>query len=221
MREDIIKKVEKFLWDNLCKSINYKGYTKRGVEYRFEHSWRVANIGKMIAQAEGFNEERLVVACLLHDIGYSIDFKDFEDYNSHGRHGARISRPFLLELGYTKEEVEEMCYGIALHVDNVADFEFEKTSFALSINDADNIDRFDAYRLYESLHTADYMNLPLSEQKEWLKNKINYLKEIRENKCATKTAEKIWYEKIDFQIEFLNKLKKQIDFSSINSMLRE
>ncbi|HHX00556.1 MAG TPA: HD domain-containing protein [Acholeplasmataceae bacterium] len=113
MRKEIILKVEKFLWENLVKGINYKGNTQRSIEYRFEHSWRVANIGRKIAQAEGFDEEKMVIACLLHDLGYAVDFKDHDDHQCHGRYGAKIARPFLLELGYSRDDVEEICYGIA------------------------------------------------------------------------------------------------------------
>ena len=92
--------------------------------------------------------------------------KTKEEYRDHGRIGARIARPFLKDLGaYTDAEIEEMCYAIAIHVDEKADFPGEKTPFTLLIGEADNIDRFDAYRLYEGLHFADYMNLPLEEQR--------------------------------------------------------
>lgn len=97
MREDIIRKTEKFLWENLMKSVNFEGNSQRSVEYRFEHSWRVANIGREIAEREGFDVERMFVACLLHDVGYSVEMKDENDYKNHGRYGARIARPFLLE----------------------------------------------------------------------------------------------------------------------------
>jgi len=218
MRKEIIEKVEKFLWENLQKSLNYKDNTHRSVAYRFEHSWRVANIGRFIAKEEGFDEERLVVACLLHDIGYSLEMINEDDYKNHGRNGAKIARPFLLELGYSKEEVEEMCYGIAIHVDNNADFTFQKTPFALSILDADNIDRFDAYRLYENLHLADYLNLTLEKQLEYVQKRISGLERLRSLNFATKTAQRLWIEKIDFQLEFMKKLEKQIYNSSITSI---
>ena len=219
MREEIIKKTEKFLWNNLEKSIDFQGNTRRSVEYRFEHSWRVANIGRIIAKNEGFDEEKMVVACLLHDVGYARELKDSEDYKNHGRYGAQIARPFLHELGYSKAEVEEICYGIAIHVDDKADFEFERTSFAMSVGDADNIDRFDAYRLYENLHFADYMNLPLKEQKEYLQKRISGLERLKKIEFATKTANKLWQAKIDFQLEFMRKLEGQAKNSTIDPML--
>lgn len=220
MREDIIRKTEKFLWENLMKSVNFEGNSQRSVEYRFEHSWRVANIGREIAEREGFDVERMFVACLLHDVGYSVEMKDENDYKNHGRYGARIARPFLLEIGYGKEEVEEMCYGIAIHVDDEADFAFERTPFSMTVGAADNIDRFDAYRLYENLQLADYANLPLSEQEAFIQKRVSGLERLRKLEFATKTADKLWKEKIDFQLDFMRKLKNQIDNSTIKSIFK-
>ena len=36
--------------------------------YRLAHSYRVANIGKEIAEKEGLNVEDLIIACLLHGV---------------------------------------------------------------------------------------------------------------------------------------------------------
>lgn len=151
----------------------------------------------------------MVVACLLHDVGYALDFKGHDDHKNHGRYGAQIARSFLLGLGYIKEDAEEMCCGIAIHVDDQADFEFERTPLALSVSDADNIDRFDAYRLYESLHLADYMNLPLRKQESYILKKIAGLERLKQVEFVTKTSEKFWQEKIDFQLKFMRRLKKE------------
>lgn len=110
-------------------------------------------------------------------------------------------------------ETEEMCYGIAIHVDDQADFEGERTPLALTVGDADNIDRFDAYRLYEGLHFKDYTNLPLDSQRELVQKTLARLPELRELPCGTKTGEKLWKEKIDYQIGFYRKLMDQIQTS--------
>ena len=127
MREEIIKKTERFMQAEISKLASFQDNTPRMAQYRIEHSYRVAHIGAEIAAAEGFDRERTFVACLLHDIGYSLDYRDKQDYRNHGRYGAAIARPFLTELGYSGAEVEEMCYGIAIHVDDMADFEGERT----------------------------------------------------------------------------------------------
>ena len=55
------------------------------MEYRINHSIRTANIGRVIARAEGMNEEALAIGCLLHDISYALDFTCKEDIINHGR----------------------------------------------------------------------------------------------------------------------------------------
>lgn len=216
MNAEKIKKTEQFMRSELMKLASYKDNNVRMAQYRIEHSIRVAHIGAEIAKAEGFDEERAIVACLLHDIGYSIDYDSKEDYLNHGRYGARIARPFLLSLGYSEEEVHEMCYGIAIHVDEEADFEGERTPLALSVGDADNIDRFEAYRLYETLHFRDYMNLSLEDQRALCQKTLARLGELHEMQCGTKTGDMLWKQKLDYQIGFYQKLLHQIETSQVS-----
>lgn len=213
MKREIIEKVERFMQSELMKALEYKDNTKRMIDYRIEHSYRVAYIAKEIAKKEGLNEELAFVGGLLHDVGYSIDMKGKEDYKNHGRYGAKIARPFLSSLGYNEKEVEEICFGIAIHVDDKADFDGTRTPLALIIGDADNIDRFDAFRLYEGLQIVDYMNLPLLEQKAYVEKMLNGLNRIRELPFGTKTSTEMWKEKIDFQITFYKKLQQQVEHS--------
>ena len=208
-----IGKTEDFLKAELWKLASFRDNIPRMAEYRIEHSYRVAHIGAQIARAEGLDAEKTVIACLLHDVGYSVDFAGREDYRNHGRYGARIARPFLLSLGFSEADVNEMCYGIAIHVDDRADFEGERTPLALTVGDADNIDRFDAYRLYEGLHFKDYMNLPLADQQTLAQGALARLPKLRELPCGTKTGETLWKEKIDYQIGFYQKLLRQTEES--------
>ena len=220
MKEDIIRKTERFLREQLAVMAEYEGVGQRAADYRIEHSIRVANIGREIAAKEGLDVEKCVVACLLHDVGYARKFKDEDDYVNHGRYGAEIAHPFLSSLGYSDADVDEMCFGIAIHVDDKADFEHERTPLALTVGDADNIDRFDAYRLYENLHFADYVNLTLSEQRAYCEKRIAGLTRLRGMAFGTTTATELWHEKIDYQLGFIHKLLTQIENSGIESVLR-
>lgn len=213
MREKVIEEVGAFLRAELQKMTRFEGNTPRMAEYRIEHSYRVANIGVQIAQAEGFDTERTAVACLLHDIGYAVEYPTKEAYRNHGRVGAAIARPFLLGLGYRPEEVEEMCFGIAIHVDDKADFAGERTPLALTVGDADNIDRFDAFRIYDALHDCDYRKMPLAEQRLLVKRRLERLPGLREMPCGTPAGTRMWQEKVDYQIGFYRKLLSQIENS--------
>lgn len=214
MREEIIKKVEEYLRTEMVKLASFPEEDQKSVDYRIEHSIRVAHIAAEIAEAEGFDVERLYVAGLLHDIAYSRGIESTEDWLEHGRNGAKIARTFLNELGcYTHDEIEEICYGIAIHVDEKSDFPGEKTPFTMTVNEADNIDRFDAFRISENLIDANYRDLSLAEQSAFLDKIIAKIRSYREEPVSTPTAERMFHDKLDFQLEFYGRLKSQVEHS--------
>ena len=178
--------------------------------YRLEHSIRVARIGAAVARAEGMDEEALTVACLLHDIYYRETFPEGYDIKNHGRDGARIARPFVRQLGFTDEVVEDICYGIALHVDDTADFEGRRTPFTLTVGDADNIDRFDVYRIYDNLCWKDFSNMTLRERLDWLEGLIPRLEKLRGMELATPAATAMWRDKVEYQLDFHRRLLEQM-----------
>lgn len=209
----MIKKTEEFLKHTFANS-DYLKANIADYAYRLEHSYRVANIGKLIAKQEGFDVTEMVIACLLHDIAYCQEFSTKEQWNNHGRLSAQIARPFLMELGLPTDRVNDICYGIAIHVDDAADFEGQRTAFAETISDADNIDRFDVYRIYESLQYMNFKEMSLSEKMEKVVSTLEKLKNLRNMKLSTDTAKTIWLQRIEYYISFYEKLKEQLDNSA-------
>ncbi|MBR5617255.1 MAG: HD domain-containing protein [Oscillospiraceae bacterium] len=178
-----------------------------------EHSYRVANIAKQIAEAEGFDVTYAVIAGLLHDIAYCEEMVTREDRINHGRRSAAIARPFLESLGLSAEVVNEICYGIAIHVDDEADFEWNRTPFCETVGDADNIDRFDAYRIYETLEYQSFSKMNLEEKQEKVTSTIDRLTKYKEMKLGTVTAKNLWIQRLDYYIGFYEKLKAQLSRS--------
>lgn len=183
-------------------------------KYRFEHSIRVANIAKTIAKNEGFDVDALTVAALLHDISYCEVFPNGkDDVVNHGRFSARIARPFIEGLGFDRSASDEMLYGIAIHVDGKADFPGENTHFVQSISDADNIDRFGAYRLHEGLVFRNFLALPLGKQIELCRVNLEQLSKYEKMKFATLTATKMWLDNVRMQRDFYSHLLSQLENS--------
>lgn len=178
--------------------------------YRWEHSLRVAEVGGEIARAEGMDEEAMTVACLLHDIAYSQTWPDDYQWGNHGRDGARIARPFVESLGFAPEVVEDICYGIAIHVDDKADFPGTLTRFALTVGDADNIDRFGPFRVYELLWRKGFYDMPLAERIHWLEGVPASLDRCAAVEMATPTARRLWEDRIRFQRNFYSRLLEQM-----------
>ncbi|MBE6900775.1 MAG: HD domain-containing protein [Ruminococcaceae bacterium] len=215
MREkNCVKLAEDFLKRKFTES-EYFSDKKSEKDYRFEHSIRVANIGKEIAEKEGMDSDAMVIACLLHDISYINEFKTREEARNHGRYSAKIARPFLEEIGIEPEVIENICYGIAIHVDDEADFPGERTKFALSIGDADNIDRFDAYRIFENLKWAKYDEMSIGEKREHCEKVLKRLESYKTLDFATETGKAMWLEKLEYQIGFYKKLLLQVQNSEL------
>ena len=183
-------------------------------DYRLENSYRVANIAKTIAEREGFDVTHAVIAGLLHDIAYCEEMTTEEDWKNHGRRSAAIARPFLVGLGLPADAVNEICYGIAIHVDDQADFEWKPSAFCETVGDADNIDRFDAYRIYETLQSRHFSELPLTEKRDQVEATLEKLNRLKSLKLGTSTACGIWEQRIEYYISFYEKLKQQLAASN-------
>ena len=209
----MITKTEAFLKDTFTASTYLQSHpTDR--DYRLEHSYRVANIAKAIAEAEGFNVTYAVIAGLLHDIAYCEEMVTHEDRLNHGRRSAAIARPFLESLGLPTDAVNEICYGIAIHVDDEAGFQWERTPFCETVGDADNIDRFDAYRIYETLEYLKFSEMNLVDKQEKVASTIEKLNRFKDMKLGTATAKNLWIQRLDYYIGFYEKLKAQLDNST-------
>ncbi|MBR2716424.1 MAG: HD domain-containing protein [Oscillospiraceae bacterium] len=180
--------------------------------YRLEHSFRVANIMRRIALREDFDETEAVIAGLLHDVAYCEEFGE-DGWREHGRRSAAIARPFLRELGLPEDRIGEICFGIAIHVDDEADFPGERTPFALSVGDADNIDRFDVRRIHEALCREGFLELDLESRRALAENRLSRLEKLREMPMGTPTAEALWRDRIDFAVAFYERLRAQLDSS--------
>ena len=214
MNREMIVKTEAFLKETFAAS-PYLVSNPANRDYRLEHSYRVANIAKAIAEAEGFDVTYAVIAGLLHDIAYCEEMVTREDRMNHGRRSAAIARPFLENLGLSADAVNEICYGIAIHVDDEADFEWERTSFCETVGDADNIDRFDAYRIYETLEYLKFSEMSLNDKQEKVASTIEKLTRFKEMKLGTATAKNLWIQRLDYYIGFYEKLKAQLENSAI------
>lgn len=127
------------------------------------------------------------------------------------RETLRPDRPSVPgRTGPSKDRINDICYGIAIHVDEKADFPGENTPFALSVGDADGIDRFDAYRLHEMLNKDAFLEKTFEDKLEYVEKRLSRLHEYRELPVGTKTAGEMWRSRIDFYIEFYKKLADQL-----------
>ena len=211
LNRERIEKTELFLKRKFDSAV-YLNDHPDAKAYRLEHTYRVANIARQIAQGEGFDETELVIAGLLHDVSYCEEFGE-NGWIEHGRRAARIARPFLSELGLAADRVDDICFGIAIHVDDQADFPGERTPFALSVGDADNIDRFDVYRIHETLSDDGFLKMAFPQKLQYAQKRLARFRELYDLPMGTKTAEALWQDRLSFYITFYEKLVRQLSCS--------
>ena len=157
-----------------------------GTDYRWKHTLRVAQFGKVIAETEAADEELVVAACLLHDVAWFDT--NAQNSRQHGRIGAEKARPLLESLGYSQPHINSICYSIAAHVDE----DNPETLEAKVVSDADNVDRFGPYRILQWCFSDidDYERLAAK-----LSERIHRLEQYREeNPLFTPTGQQLFCE---------------------------
>ncbi len=210
-----LQKAYQYLQECFDKSEYYKlpEHAERK-RYRLEHSIRVCKAGLRIAESEGFDaehKEAIQIACLLHDIGYSIDeLQEGKNMKKHGPVGAEFVRPFLESLGYTGKLLEDMVFGIAIHQYVKSDIEGDRNPFTLTVANADDIDRFGPYRVALAFERDSISQKEHQEKLNYIWDKIGFYKwNLEAQEFGTETAKKIITEEIQTQINFYQALSDQ------------
>lgn len=165
-----------------------------GVDYRWQHTLRVTQFGKIIAENEEVDVELIVAACLLHDIAWFDTTA--ENSRDHGRLGAEKAQPFLESLGYRTKSIKNICYAIASHVDE----DDPTTLEARIVSDADDVDRFGPYRILQWCYSdiKDYEKLATK-----LSERIRRLEQYRDgNPLFTSTGRQLFAEQLNLQLRF-------------------
>jgi putative nucleotidyltransferase with HDIG domain len=165
-----------------------------GVDYRWQHTLRVAQFGKVIAENESADVELVVAACLLHDIAWFDT--DATNSREHGRIGAEKAQLILQNHGYNRKQTKNICYSIASHVDE----DNPETPEARIVSDADNVDRFGPYRILQWCYSDidDYEKLAAK-----LNERIQRLERYREeNPLYTPTGRQLFAEQLNLQLRF-------------------
>jgi putative nucleotidyltransferase with HDIG domain len=165
-------------------------------KYRWNHTLRVAQFGKIIAENESADVELVLASCLLHDIAWFDTNAD--NSLEHGRIGAEKALPILLHLGYSQAQIECICYSIASHVD----VEKPDTIEARILCDADNVDRYGPYRIlqwcFSEIEDYEKLAAKLNERKHRLEQYQS------KNPLFTLTGKQLFEEQLTLQIHFFS-----------------
>ncbi|ERJ12863.1 HD domain-containing protein [Haloplasma contractile] len=208
MSKDLISRVNDFL----IKHLNQADVKDSEIQYRYEHTLRVANVGTQLARDEGANIKVVTVACLLHDVGKY----DTNENREHGRVSARVARPFLETLGLSPKEINDISYAIAIHVDGEAGYDYEETIESKIVTDADNIDRFGAYRIYKYMQHLHTEQKPIPELKREVSERIERLNQFRKDQILQTKSGNEWFNKqLDLGIRYYKNYMEQLTNTSL------
>jgi uncharacterized protein len=184
-------------------------------DYRWEHTLRVAQYGREIADGEGVDQDLALAACLLHDIAY-FSCAEEQNWDEHGRIGARLSRPILKTAGYDPAECDAICHAVAVHVDGKADDGLPPSRLDDVVSDADNVDRFSAYRVVAWCMTE---REDLQKMAAMLCERLIRLRRYRaESPLATKTGKALFASQVNRQIAFFEALVHDAEITRLPSL---
>lgn len=178
--ESISVNEEKIIFEIIPELLDEKDFLQN-------NPWHIYDVWdhtkKVFQNSKPDKEIRLVL--LLHDIGKPHSYQDDENgirhFKGHAQKSAKISKPILKRLGYTEEQINEICFLIANHdktvqpeVINAGDLEIYKKLLYIQYCDASGYNPEYIQRVYDRL---DRVSLYLKRYKE-----NNFDKKIEEEK---------------------------------------
>jgi putative nucleotidyltransferase with HDIG domain len=203
--DDRLEQIGRFVRNRLREVAAEQQVKGQDPDYRWQHTLRVSHYGKIIAEAEGANVEVALAACLLHDIAHF----DPGDWKDHGRLGAELIRPHLQEFGYSPAQVDNICYSVAAHVD----VEQPETLEAKIVTDADNVDRFGAYRTIQwCMGDPDDYSALIAKLKDWILTLRRYR---QQDLLQTATGQDLFNHQVDRQIAFFEALIQEHEITVV------
>ena len=168
----------------------------------WDHTLRAVAYGRDLLRCEPGDEDIVIPALYLHDIGWSrVDYTDFKnappgrknDAKSvplHMRYGARMAAEILSEMHYDPEKSAVIAAIVAVHDDPDKPFSMGEPS-AVLVAEADRLDRYgpDSLERYEKMFGKDAMTGEILEGARQLRR--NGLKHWFKTPTAKAMAEKI------------------------------
>ena len=201
MKKEHLCAIEQFMLENAAVAA-----------HESDHIYRVLNHALIIAKDYDVNEDILVAACLLHDIGRPAQFAD--PRVCHAEIGSEIAYKFLKELGWNEDYCLQVKHCVLTHRFN-NDMQPE-TIEAKILFDADKLDLCGALGIGRTIQYEGKMDYPLSEFLSYYNTKLIKLYDL----FYTEKAEQLAQNDKIISTMFYNALKDQLDQSEAQNWLK-
>ncbi|AFL94571.1 hypothetical protein containing HD domain 1 [Thermococcus cleftensis] len=180
-----------------------RGFFEREGTHGFSHTERVFNLCLHIGREEGADLEVLALASLLHDIARPLESAG--KVEDHAVEGAKIARRFLTSLGYPEEKVEAVAHAIEAH--RFSRGPEPKTLEAKILSDADKLDAIGAIGIARVFMYSGENGRDIEASLRHFEEKIFKLKDL----MYTETARRIAEERHVFTLEFIERIRREIE----------
>lgn len=222
--EDNFEKIKKIVENEL----------KECSGHNFDHVLRVYNMAIRLAEDKKIDLEVIKLSALLHDIGGKKETDDPTGKTDHAVEGAKMAKPILEKLGFTKDKIKHICDCIVSHrykTDNEP-----KTLEAKILFDADKLDAMGAiglargfawigknrghiYKKAENIEDYIKENLEGEKINGRIKDKTKHSAQIEfeikhkflVEKLYTKKAKEIGKERVEYSKKYLDRMEKEIE----------
>ncbi len=136
--------------------------------FELKHSSSVTQIGRILAQKRGLDQDLAAMICCMHDISVFVSGR----VTDHAHKGAKIAETILEKSGrFTEKEIKIMCQAIHEHSDK--NF-VSKNPYAELVKDADVLD----CGLYDGVHDAYVFEKEAKTCKDYFQRIKNVRKEL-------------------------------------------
>ena len=143
----------------------------RGRGDDWKHTLRAVDYGRYLLKHEEGEEEIVIPALYLHDVGWScVDFDDFTKASPdrkrdtpslymHMKYGAELASEILKDMGYESERADTIVSIIAVHDEPDKVFAMKNPSATLIV-EADRLDRYgpESLNRFRAMFGEGYLN---------------------------------------------------------------
>lgn len=171
---------------------------------KLEHTKRVYIWANRLLESEEADKEVLLTAVIFHDVGYTYSDRE------HPKYSAEICKEYLKNNNYNEEFIEKVTDIIANHGNKELLFSQSTSKEQILLIEADCLDESgalsvlrDALSEGSSSDASYYKTYERLCQRSIVRKPDNFY-------CITDTAKKIWREKQEIYMKFLNSMRNDL-----------
>jgi uncharacterized protein len=167
---------------------------------KYEHTKRVYAWAKRLLECESADEDIVLAAVIFHDAGYTCCEQE------HARQSAEICERYLLQANFNPSFIEQVTEIIANHCKKDLIFKPDTSIEQILLIEADCLDESGALSVLRDALSEGMQKGSYESTLERL-SKRRIVVNPDKLYCVTGTAKKIWMEKRQLYLDFLESLK--------------